>query len=235
MRLIAALLLTAALASYFWFVRGHGIGWPRRDAPWRPSRRFERMAARTLALFGLVSVIVLMLAGRGNAPWRFPPEFLEAQAALGGPIGNLSMGYVALGIGAGALIGALASRLTGRRFEFGTIDAVLPRGRAELGWGVVMSLVAGVAEEAYFRLALPLLLTLATGSATFAFAMSLVLFAAAHRYQGWKGVAATLVAGAAITWAYLVTGSLWSAMALHVLVDLNGLVVRPVLTGRVRL
>lgn len=238
--MIAALCLVAALAAYAWFVRGGEIGWPRRDAPWRASRRFERMAARTLVLFGAVAMICLALAGQWDAPWRFPSEFREAQVLLGQvtgplPIGPLPLGYVALGIGAGALIGAAASRLTGRRFVLGTIDAVLPRARAELGWGVLLSIVAGVCEELYFRLALPLLVALATGSAAAGFGLSLLLFAAAHRYQGWAGVAATLAAGAVMSWAYLATQSLWTAMVLHMLVDLNGLVLRPLLTGRVTL
>ena len=52
-----------------------------------------------------------------------------------------------------------------------------------------------------------------------------------HRYQGWVGVIATTALGAVMTGLYLMTGSLWVVMLVHVLVDLNGLVVTPVLGG----
>ena len=48
---------------------------------------------------------------------------------------------------------------------------------------------------------------------------------------GWVGVIATTALGAVMTGLYLMTGSLWVVMLVHVLVDLNGLVVTPVLGG----
>ncbi len=51
---------------------------------------------------------------------------------------------------------------------------------------------AGVVEEVFFRLYLPLLLVMAGMSAMAAFAAAVLPFALLHRYQGWIGV---IVAG----------------------------------------
>ncbi|WP_375250389.1 CPBP family intramembrane glutamic endopeptidase, partial [Sphingomonas sp.] len=138
------------------------------------------------------------------------------------------------GIVAGGTIIGLVERWRGRPFGLGDVEAVMPRTPRELGWGVILSLTAGVMEEGYFRLLLPLLATLATGSAVVGFGLATLLFGAAHRYQGWKGMIATAVTGALLAAVYLASGALWVAIALHVAIDLNALVARPVVSGRVR-
>ena len=107
----------------------------------------------------------------------------------------------------------------------------MPRTRADLGWGVILSLVAGVGEELFFRLAVPLLVALATGSALAGFLLSAVMFAAAHRYQGRAGVIATGAMGVVFSLLYLSSGALWLAIAAHIVVDINSLVIRPAITG----
>ena len=59
-----------------------------------------------------------------------------------------------------------------------------------------------------------------------------MLFGYAHRYQGWRGMAATTIVGSVLTMIYLVSGRLWVAMLVHAAIDLNGLVLRPMLAGR---
>ena len=60
-----------------------------------------------------------------------------------------------------------------------------------------------------------------------------MLFGLAHLYQGWKGIAATFVLGLALTAVYLVSRSLIAAIVFHAIIDLNALVVRPILTRRI--
>lgn len=55
------------------------------------------------------------------------------------------------------------------------------------------------------------------GSAAF----SVVVFAAAHAYQGARGVLATGAVGTALTLVVLISGSLWPAIALHALTDIG--------------
>ena len=94
----------------------------------------------------------------------------------------------------------------------------------------MLGIAAGIVEELFFRLALPLFATLATGSASLGFALATLLFAGAHRYQGWAGMAFSGVAGALLATLYLATGELWFAMLVHVLLNLNGLVLRPAMS-----
>ena len=190
--------------------------------------------------FGVPSVVLLGVAGRWPALWRLPPEFADARALIGvdgiDAAGRLSLlGAGAIGVSVGVFAGVLVTAWRAWRGRpegtlFGDARAVLPR-PGELGWAAVVAVTAGVTEEAYFRLLLPLLTALATGSALAGFVGATLLFGAAHRYQGWRGVAATTVAGAALSAGYLATGSLVAVMAFHAVGDLGHLVVRPAVRG----
>lgn len=95
-----------------------------------------------------------------------------------------------------------------------------PHTRRELAWWSAVSLSAGFSEELIFRgyliWAFQPLLGL-WGAA----ALSLVVFAAAHAYQGAGGVLAVGVVGAFLTLVVLIFGSLWPAVAMHLLIDLQ--------------
>ena len=60
-------------------------------------------------------------------------------------------------------------------------------------------------------------------------ALATALFAYAHRYQGWAGMAASALVGVTVAILYLATGQLWFAMLVHTLLNLNALVLRPLL------
>ena len=99
--------------------------------------------------------------------------------------------------------------------------------REEVPYGLAMAVMAGVSEELFHRLLIPLLGTIVTGSALVGAGGALMVFAAMHRYQGWKGVLATAIVGALFQAQYLLMGSLWPVIVAHVLLDVNGLVLRP--------
>jgi membrane protease YdiL (CAAX protease family) len=103
------------------------------------------------------------------------------------------------------------------------------RGPSEWPGAVALSLAAGIGEELFFRLTLPLLVAMVTGSGLAGFAVGLVAFGASHRHQGWVGVLATGIVGVFLAGLYLLTGRLWLAMLVHVVIDLNALVLRPML------
>jgi membrane protease YdiL (CAAX protease family) len=104
--------------------------------------------------------------------------------------------------------------------QFGALTAVVPRTRPELAWWGGVSLSAGFCEEFLYR-----------GYFVWAFtpwlgwwgaaALSLPFFALGHLYQGWKGVLRTGIVGALLTLVVAIFGSLWPAIALHVLIDLG--------------
>jgi membrane protease YdiL (CAAX protease family) len=100
------------------------------------------------------------------------------------------------------------------------VEKLAPHTRSELGWWLAVSLSAGFCEEFVFRGYLiwvfqPLLGL--WGAAAF----SVVVFAAAHAYQGAKGILATGVVGSLLTLVVLISGSLFPAIALHVLTDIG--------------
>lgn len=232
----AALLLALALAAFVHFARGGEVGFPPSGWPHGRARYYTRAAARIAVLFGATSLLLLGLAGQLRTLATMPRVFEPVRALTGsGSLAGSAAWMLGGAILTGALIGAGAARLTRRRLQIGRLGAVLPRERAELGWGLLLSLVAGVCEEWFFRLLVPLLVTLVSGSPLLGFVAATLLFGAAHRYQGWAGVIATTLVGALLGYAYVATANLWVAVALHVFIDVNALVLRPLLTGHIAL
>ena len=85
----------------------------------------------------------------------------------------------------------------------GDIEPLMPRNGAETLWTGLLSINAGVGEELFFRLALPLLIVLVTGNVVAAFAVAAIMFGLVHVYQGWVGVLATTFLGFVFTGVYL--------------------------------
>jgi membrane protease YdiL (CAAX protease family) len=107
-----------------------------------------------------------------------------------------------------------------RRQLSGDLAAVLPRTGGELGWFSAVALTVGVGEEFLFRGFLVWCLSPWLGWWGAA-ALSLAVFALCHLYQGWTGVLRTGLVGGLFTLVVALLGSLWPAIALHVLLDLG--------------
>ncbi|MDP1028382.1 CPBP family intramembrane metalloprotease [Sphingomonas sp. KR1UV-12] len=216
----AALLLAGALGAAWWFLRGGGL-------PLRSGNRFVRWMARAALAFVLPVGVALALLGRIEALWVMPAEF----AGLRDRLPMMAPDNLVFGTVAGVVIGLAVAAFRARRGArpIGRPGALMPRNRRELGWGAAVALVAGVTEEPFFRLLLPLLIALATGNALLGFGVAALIFGAMHAYQGWRGVVATTLFGGVMAAVYLVSGALWLVMLLHALIDLNGLVVWPAL------
>lgn len=97
---------------------------------------------------------------------------------------------------------------------------LLPHTGRELGWFVALSLTAGFCEEFIFRGYVFWFLRPSLGLWGAA-VVSVVAFAAAHAYQGAKGMVASGVIGSLLTVVVVAAGSLLPAMALHALVDIG--------------
>jgi len=167
-----------------------------------------------------------------------PPDFLSAWQDASQRFGIDPARFEALGSGlsGGILIGTLAVSvmpLIMRRFGgktpvlTGDIAALIPRNRAEIRWGAVISVNAGIIEEIFFRLLMPLTWFALTGNVITALFVSVVLFGLVHAYQGVVGVLATMAIGAVLTMVYLATQQIWIAIFLHALIDLRVLVFLP--------
>ena len=106
------------------------------------------------------------------------------------------------------------------RQRMGTLTTLLPHTRTDMVRFGGVSLTAGFCEEFLYR-----------GYFIWVFApwlgwwgaaaLSLLLFAGGHAFQGWKGALGTGVAGAFFVLVVAVFDSLWPAIALHALYDVG--------------
>jgi membrane protease YdiL (CAAX protease family) len=146
--------------------------------------------------------------------------------------GALAAYVLALVLLAAAVTGAVRQRRwiqRGHRVLGGArTDLIRPRTAGERRMVVVLSLTAGITEEAVFRG-----LLMAVGISVYhvpvllVAILSVALFAAGHAYQGVYGVIGTAALGAAYTAIYELSGSLALPIVLHVCQDLLGLLVVP--------
>jgi membrane protease YdiL (CAAX protease family) len=207
-------------------------------------RRFAVWVAKSFILFGAGAVVSLALVGQLPALMQPPAAFAPLTKMLRSVI-DLEHGGsdVLTGFAGGVLIALLfgwlilrfrSKKKAPKQVTVGDIQPLLPRNGAERWWAVLLSVNAGLSEELFFRLALPLLIVLVIGNVVLAFAVAVVVFALMHLYQGWAGVLATGLVGAALSAVYLASGNIWIAVALHAALDLNALVVMPLLTRTAR-
>lgn len=225
--------LALLIGVYCWYVRGG------RAAPVDRTAAYRRWMSRAPLMLGGSGLVALLIAGRLGAVAAMPDALAplvgpaRAFAGFGDNIGLLELAVLA-GLGAGALIGwglAVCRRRGGQASHWAgaRIAALLPRTRGEARWSAALAVSAGLVEELFFRLALPLFVASVTGNAWVAMAVATALFALAHRYQGWVGVAFSALIGGILAILYLATGHLWFAMLVHALLNLNALVLRPML------
>lgn len=165
------------------------------------------------------SVVTLWLLG--SACWLVGTR-LEGPMALGlvgVPLLALiswTSGLVAAGVLTIVFFRQLAVWM--RLAETPLLRALLPRTKEERRVFMLLSLAAGTSEEiAYRGYAIPVLAALigVVGAA----ALTTVVFAMLHAYQGWLGVLRTGVMGGLLAWGFLASGSLWPCMIAHVLID----------------
>jgi membrane protease YdiL (CAAX protease family) len=238
MPLLPAALLLAALAAVAWLswqdARQYAAFKTFTDTAER-QRVYRRWLVGSVLLFIVGSLAALSLVGQLGALTTEPPGFLDLTRrlravlplsaidpeALGGFVGGLTIGMVALVV--------IAQRRGVAGVQFGDFAALMPRNGPETLWALALSLNAGVSEELFFRLLLPLLFVLVAGKALIAFAAASVVFGFAHLYQGWLGILATGLVGAVFAALYLWSGNLIVPMALHAAIDVLGLVIRPTL------
>lgn len=245
MPLLPAALLILALAALAW------VGW-RDIAEYKKfkqltdtkdrQRRYRRWVLGAFALFVGGSLAILAILGKLGCVIHPPKAFfgLMRWAQAQGPTdaGALLLGGITAGATTSVVVIAVVATIVARRRgatlstppkarTLGDIAPLMPRNNAETVWTALLSINAGVGEEMFFRLTLPLLIALVTGSAIAGFAVAALTFGLAHVYQGWVGVVATTLLGVAFTAVYLISGSIFWPMALHAVFDLLGLVARP--------
>ena len=145
------------------------------------------------------------------------------------------MKSLAIGIAIGLMITAAIQRIRPPRKPAAWIAAMEPSERSKIPSALAVAVTAGIVEELYFRLALPLAFATTFADAWFGHATALLMFAGLHRYQGWIGAIAAALIGALLLLIYLGSGSLLTSIAVHISIDAATLILRPLVTGRIRL
>lgn len=238
MPLLPAALLLACLAALAWLTWrdvADYTAFKQLTQTADRQRRYRAWVLKSFALFSGASIVCLALLGRLGCLIQEPREFFELSSRIGSSlpfaeIGPELLGAMAGGVSTSVVIAVILAQRNARRATapmLGDVAALLPRNGAETLWTALLAANAGISEEVFFRLLLPLLLALTFGNAVAAFALAGVVFGLAHIYQGWLGVLASFVLGLVMAGLYLGTGNLLAPIAAHVLIDLVGLVARP--------
>jgi len=183
-------------------------------------------------------IMLWSLVAAGVALWLFEArtwESLRLVAPQGWRLWGAGGLVLMLVITYARTIVRIARSKGGKRIKMGNphVEKLAPHTRSELGCWVAASLSAGFCEEFIFRGYLIWVFQPVLGLWGAA-AFSIVVFAAAHAYQGVKGILATGFAGTLLTLVVLISGSLLPAIALHVLTDIGTGLVAWLALRRVR-
>jgi membrane protease YdiL (CAAX protease family) len=180
-----------------------------------------RAAAATLVTFTAgFSLTEIGVSGTGGGPTAGAPD--------GAGLAWLVAIVMSLSTGVGAVRLRRSMRAGQVHAQRAKIAALIPRTATERRYAVALAVTAGVTEEIFFRGAL-----IALGIEVFhlpvpaAAALSLVLFAALHAYQGRVGLLNAGFLGLWFTGLTLLAGSLLPAIVMHIAVDLWALLVVP--------
>jgi len=236
--MLKLLLLVVSVAVLWWFVRNDAseyAAFKRLTDTADRKRYYRKWVLKSFLCFFGTSIVSLLILRALPSLITLPADFIPLAAKLGAVMpttGLLDKSFL-IGIAVGAMvIGILLGILMAKKLKtshatLGDIEPLMPRNAAETGWTALLSLNAGLSEECFFRLLLPLLLTGLLHNPLWAFAIATILFGLVHFYQGVVGVVMTALVGAVMAGLYLWTGDLWIAIAAHAGLDLFGLVVRP--------
>lgn len=210
-------LFAVALPLFDYLVSWHAF---RRRSRADPARARRRLWTQNMAW-------QWALVGAGAALWLFydrswssfgfsVPEGWRLSASIG-----LILLLVVYCVQSAATVARSSeARASVRQQVTGEITAVIPHTRTEMYWFGGVALTAGFCEEFLFRgyfiwVFRPWLGWWGAG------ALSLLIFASAHAYQGWNGALRTGVVGLLFTLVVAITHSLWPAIVLHFLLDLG--------------
>ena len=184
---LPAAVLALAIAAYVYFFKGD-FGWLSELAALQPPgwrrRRYRVWIAKSWLLFAGPSLLGLALLGRLDLLLTPPVEFVwpAYEAGYPAPIQDLLI-ELAVGLAAGSVVGGGWSIWRGRRGRLpamlGDFSSLLPQDRVEARLAAGSAISAGITEEIYFRLLIPLLVTDLAHNPWAGFAVGTLLFAGA--------------------------------------------------------
>jgi uncharacterized protein len=206
------------------------------EPPWgrrvhrRLVRRREQDPAALIGTFRLTLAtqwtwMALVLLAVAVAP-SLPLADLGVRPPRADPLVFTLFGALVLSVAAGAFARRAAARRGVPVQAPGDLAALLPRTAVERRYAVVVAVTAGICEETLYR---GFFIAAGTGPAHLplvaAAAVSVAVFALAHIYQGLRQVLAIAALAVVFTVLYLRSGGLLVPVTVHVLIDLNGLLL----------
>lgn len=192
----------------------------RRLAAGEPGAKLRTYSDTLILLWGLtaVSTVCWLISGRTVEAlgWRAPEGI---GGIVGWVIAGLGCAYFVVVVGQ-ALASARVRDAVRRQLDAGgDVELLRPRRKTEFAVYQLVAITAGVTEEVVFR-----------GFLIGAFALiapvwaaaigATVLFLLGHAYQGPKGMIRIIPISALLALLFVISGSLWPGMLLHVVVDL---------------
>ena len=209
-------LIVVGLALRAWF----GMQKMRSLSPEHRTGMRPRIWARAIVTQWL---LVLGVGAWWLAQGR-PAAWLGLVPRLGWGFGGVMMGVVVMAFALLAQRRAIASSADIRarlRVRLAHIAAILPGRREEWPGFASLAITAGICEELLYRGFVTWWLAHLLPVYWMAIVAQGVLFGLAHAYQGPRGVLTTAAVGLFMGGVVWISGSLWAAMILHALIDLQ--------------
>ena len=200
--------------------------------------KYCKWTLESFSLFGLGSILLLATIGHISNITHPLSQFTDlvpsnstSQLDISGSKIPFILGMLTSGLLSGLVIAKFVKKNKKKAAVIGDVQAMFPRNNAERLRATVLALNAGFSEEMFFRLLLPILFFIVFKSPIIALVLSVLVFGLIHWYQGKIGVLATTILGAGLTFLYISTRSIFVVMAIHALIDLNGLILQPLIRG----
>ncbi|MFZ4405564.1 MAG: CPBP family intramembrane glutamic endopeptidase [Pseudobdellovibrionaceae bacterium] len=201
-------------------------------------QKYRKWVLESFLLFGLGSVLLLAAIGHFSNITHPLSQFTDLvprsttiQADDTGSRIPFILGMLTSGLLTGLVIANFAKKNKKKAAVIGDIQAMFPRNNAERFWAAILAINAGFSEEMFFRLLLPILFFIVFKNPVIALVLPILIFGLVHWYQGKIGVVFTAILGAGLTFLYLTTRNIFAVMAIHALIDLNGLILQPAIRG----
>jgi membrane protease YdiL (CAAX protease family) len=199
----------------FWYPR-----LVRAEAMELPRVRYRAYLESMITEWGLLAAVVAWWAVKGR-PWR------DLGIAVPGGWGF----WLGVAVAVSVIVLITRQRLALSRdpepevreavlAQLENVKPLLPHTRKEMRRFSLVSITAGVCEEALFRGLLVWYLDILVPTAA-ALLLAAVLFGMAHAYQGTRGILQTGLVGLGLVILYVITGTLWVPIVVHTFFDLN--------------
>ncbi len=181
-----------------------------------PSR--PRMYRQTmLGHWGLALILIFLWLATGRSAAALGLG-LSASASFWFGVAITLLCIAALAAQVTHVVGADQSTVDQHSRRYGRLALLLPRNSNELAMFYLVSVTAGTVEELLWRGYLIWYVAHYTSQGIAALVVT-IGFGLAHGYQGWRNIPRVTLVGAVFTALYLLTGSIWLSMLLHIAVD----------------